>query len=89
MIDQDIIKRIIELSEFDKQNDAQEMQDHLEEINDLAISLLLQAKADARAKAKAAEGPWLTNGNNDFGPRGLPTDGAWPASSDGMSGFRG
>jgi hypothetical protein len=87
MINQDTIKRIIELSEFDNLNDAHEMLDHLEEINELAISLLQQAKAES--KAKAAEGLWLTNGNNDFGPRGLPTDGAWPASSDGMSGFRG
>jgi hypothetical protein len=86
MINQDTIKRIIELSEFDNLNDAHEMLDHLEEINELAISLLQQAKAEARAKA-AAE-PWLTNGNNDFG-RDLPTDGAWPPSSDGMSGFRG
>jgi hypothetical protein len=58
----------------------------LEEINELAISLLQQAKAEARAKAAAD--PWLTNGNNDFS-RDLPTDGAWPPSSDGMSGFRG
>jgi hypothetical protein len=81
-----IIKRIIELSDFDNQNDAHEMQDHLEEINELAVSLLQQAKAES--KAKLAEGLWLTNGNNDFG-RDLPVDGAWPPSSDGMSGFRG
>jgi hypothetical protein len=57
MIDQNTIKRIIELSDIDSQDVAQ-MQDHFEMINELAISLLFQAKAEARAKALAWRNRW-------------------------------
>ena len=60
-MNQDIIKRIIELSEFDNQNDAHDMQYHLEEINELA--LLLQAKVEARAIAAGFVDEW---GNKDW-----------------------
>jgi hypothetical protein len=74
MVDQNTIKRIIELSDIDSQDVAQ-MQEHFEMINELAIKLLFQAKAES----KAPDGPWLTNGYNDsdFG-QDLPVDGAWP-----------
>jgi hypothetical protein len=81
MIDQNTIKRIIELSDIDSQDVAQ-MQEHFEMINELAIILLFQATLEskrAKAESKAPDGPWLTNGYNDsdFG-QDLPVDGAWP-----------
>lgn len=67
---QEYIRRIIELSEFENQNDAHEMQDHLEKINELAK--LLQKQIVKEQDIARSREPWLTNGNNDF-DQGPPT----------------